>query len=152
MYLYGNRRIRSRLYRGRLLLYWYPIRSLSLFLLLFCSMASSVSAARAVHAANTKWLTDALFQVKLARAACKASGDIVAREVGKEQKDKIANVKPKVVVGKKQPKVKGAVCKVIAKSIRGRPSSGECNQCRRVLMGLKGGKAHTCGRIPYNRH
>ena len=115
-------------------------------------MASSVSTARAVHAANVKWMNEAQFQLKLARAACKASGDVVAREVGKEQKDKIANAKPKVVVGKKQPKAKGAVCKVIAKSIRGRPSSGECNQCRRVLMGWKGGKAHTCGKIPYSRN
>ena len=75
----------------------------------------------------------------------------MAKEVGKEQKDKIANARPTVGVGRKQPTAKGKVCKVIAKPSRGRPSSGECNQCRRLLMGLKGGKAHTCGKIPYNR-
>ena len=114
-----------------------------------------LSAARLVHAANTRAVADLVFKLKLARAAQKVSGDAVAREVVQEERNKLAKLspKPKATVKKmgKPLGKKGTICKPCEPAKRGRPSSGECNACKRLLAGKKGGKPHTCGRIPYSR-
>ena len=123
---------------------------------------AALATARAVHAANQKRVLDLVSQRKEARAAFKVSGDAVAKEVREEEKKKLAKLlpkppaKPKVdgatkVNETKKHHLKPAVCKPVAPVKRGRPSSGECNACKRLMLGLKGGKPHTCGRVPYSR-
>ena len=47
---------------------------------------------------------------------------------------------------------KPKVIKTLTKAIVCSPYSPEtCNACRRRVMGLKGGKAHTCGKIKWHR-
>ena len=117
---------------------------------------SALAAARSIHAANQKDVVELLTKLKVARAALKVSGDLVAKEAAKAMKEKISTtlpkptVKPKVTVGKLSVK-KAAVCKPYVPVKRGRPSDGSCNACKRLLLGKKGGKPHTCGRIPYSR-
>ena len=99
--------------------------------------------------------------MKEARAALRVSGDAVVKEVREEEKRKLAKavpkplpkptVKPKAEGVKKDHLKKPAICKPVVPAKRGRPSSGECNACKRLLLGLKGGKPHTCGRVPYSR-
>ena len=43
----------------------------------------------------------------------------------------------------KKPLTKATVCSPY--------SPATCNACRRRVMGLKGGKAHTCGKIKWHR-
>ena len=117
-----------------------------------------LSAARLVHAKNTSIVNDLVFKLKLARAAMKVSGDAVAKEVSKEEKQKIGKLSPPPKVPPTKP-VKGSVKFIVkgckpgapAKRGRGRPTDGECNACKRLLAGKKGGKPHTCGRVPYSR-
>ena len=108
-----------------------------------------------VNVPNSELVT----QLKIARAALKVSGDLLAKETVKAEREKLAKVlpkqavKPKAEVGKvvKALTKKSVVCKPYVPVKRGRPSSGECNACKRLLLGLKGGKPHVCGRVPYSR-
>ena len=90
--------------------------------------------------------------VKLARAAVKASGDQLAKEVARDQKEKMARASPKATARSKPGVKKAVLCKPFVRMV-GRPvnESGACNQCRWLLSGKKGGKPHTCGKLPYVR-
>ena len=130
-----------------------PPFSLSAFSFAFTMVG--VSAARILHAANTKRVNELVNQLKEARAKMKVSGEAVAREVAQEERMKLAKLtpKPKASVAKviKVAKKQDLVCKPFVPAKRGRPSSGECNACKRLLLGKKGGKPHICGRVPYSR-
>ena len=102
-------------------------------------MVVGFSAARLVHAENVKAVTNLVNQLKLARAKMKASGDVVAREVIKEERAKLAKLtpQPKAAVGKVVKAVvkQGKICKPFVPAKRGRPSSGECYGFRGFLLG-----------------
>ena len=132
------------------------------------------SKAAAMHVANVAWVARARLELKKAQAACKVSGDAVAKEVAMAQKAALAMPKGvpawrmKLVPGGKlavvqKPKVGAVKVKGVPEPMKrrvGRPSktpSGVCKQCvhlaERKAAGLpaKSGYRHTCGRIPYSR-
>ena len=120
------------------------------------SSSAGVSAARLVHEANQKAVNEALTKLKLAKAAWRVSGLALEREVAKAERaklDKLSPPKLKATVPKMTKAIgkKAKVCKPLVPAKRGRPSSGECNACKRLLLGLKGGKRHICGRVPSSR-
>ena len=124
----------------------------------------SIAAVR--HAANIGLIARLTTELKKARAAAKVTGVALAKEKASEEKAALAKArtqsKPKVLVPvrKKFSKpVKGGIksCKpvVAVAQSRGRPSSapGECNQCRRLREGRKGGHGHApwCNKKLYVR-
>ena len=132
------------------------------------------SKAAAAHVANVAWLARARLELKKAQAACKVSGDAVAKEVAMAQSALLATPKQPSsfrmkLVPVKQPVKPGPVkskttgvkgVQVPTKRRPGRPPVaplGVCKQCRhleeRRAAGLpaKGGFKHTCGKIPYSR-
>ena len=128
------------------------------------------SKAAAAHVANVAWLARVRLELKKAQAACKVSGDVVAKEVAAAQKAALAPLSPRMkLVPVKQPVKPGPVkskaagvkgVQVPTKRRPGRPPTvplGACKQCMhlagRAAAGrpAKGGYFHTCGKIPYSR-
>ena len=99
---------------------------------------------------------------KLVQSQTLAAGSLYQRAAVEEVKERVAALAPAMVArpSKKTPtktaktaavSAKVAVCRPRVPIKRGRPTDGSCNACKRRLAGLKGGKAHTCGRPRYAR-
>ena len=132
---------------------------------------SALATAKAIHAANAKRLLSLREQLQEAQVAYRVSGAVVERETRLEEKKKLEARLPKLVAKSLAKAAPAPTTKSTVKGVRGahlkkavsvcppcgvprkvgRPSSGECNACKRLLLGKKGGKPHTCGRVRYSR-
>ena len=130
-------------------------------------MASAAAKARtaaalALYLKGQKEVAELKAKLKLAQSKTLAAGTLYQRAIVAEEKERVAALAPAMVArpSKKTPtktakmaavSAKVAVCRPFVPVKRGRPTDGSCNACKRRLMGLKGGKAHTCGRPRYAR-
>ena len=133
-----------------------------------------MSLAASRHAANLALIGRLTTALKQARAAARVTGAALANETAKDERAILAKsrkpVPAPVVKGVKKVnapvkkgimKVNAPVRKEVKPSIpvvataqrRGRPPSGECNQCRRLREGLPGGHGHApwCTKKLYGR-
>ena len=133
-----------------------------------------MSLAATRHAANLALIGRLTTALKQARAAAKVTGTALANETAKDERAILAKSRKPVAapvvkgVKKVNAPVKKGIMKVnapvrkgmkpskpvvAATQSRGRPPSGECNQCRRLREGLKGGHGHApwCNKKLYVR-
>ena len=130
-------------------------------------MASSAAKARTASAAaffaKRQQAYDAVKALLKVRAAeLFVASQLLTKAKVAEERERVAALNPSLVskstkatTTKTTAKSKAVSAKVAAKCVpfvkRGRPTDGSCNACKRRLAGLKGGKAHTCGKTPYAR-
>ena len=92
------------------------------------------------------------------------AGQLLTKAKVAEERERVAALNPSLVARSTQAtptkttaKSKALSSKVAAECVpfkpvkRGRPTDGLCNACKRRAAGLRGGKAHTCGKTPYAR-
>ena len=127
----------------------------------FAAKARTASAA-ALFAKRQKDLDAARALVKERQSLLFVAGQLLTKAKVAEERERVAALNPSLVARstkatptKTTAKSKAVSAKVAAKCVpfvkRGRPADGSCNACKRRVAGLKGGKAHTCGKIPYTR-
>ena len=129
----------------------------------FAAKARTASAA-ALFAKRQQDLDAARALVKERQSLLFVAGQLLPKAKVAEEKERVAALNPSLVARstkatptKTTAKSKAVSAKVAAKCVpfkpakRGRPTDGMCNFCKWRLAGLKGGKAHTCGKIPYTR-